>query len=685
MDNNNIFTKEEFFQKMNEFEEKWMKMLDIKDSQIQKEITTIKENSLDLMKKSQIIIDNYSTEKIYESKVNELESFKNKVNDMLITHEVRINNNIKEISNISNKYEKMIADNLYIPGYIGPACQYKNLSEYITYNMSEVSKLRSEKDGLKIEQKDYKSKMDNFMKQMMILNDNNLIRSKEYTNSKQKDYELLIEGKLQPLNDKVFRFYELSSQSQSKVEKEINIFRNEIEKILKIKEELIKIINDKEQEIKNNLETANKKIVMNIQDIGINKNHIKELKDKVNELNEFYTKINSTKINSSIGDINIEINNINNNLKKKDKKNIRKTVAFINSPIFKNKLDKNNLSPRSQRSNNRENEDINNVLNTSEITTEREEEKNDNKDIKNNKNKNNLKNNNKTEEGNKINEAEKINLKKFNPEFKTKLTKFNTDNKNKLAKSNYKTFYNKMIKEKEKDNDDIVFETFYLGKTKIPIITKPFFLDQKILSDEELTRFYIEKKEKRKEKLKIEKIRKSLIDNNLTTKPKNNNKVIGKNLDINYYKLSIPKLIFNQKSEENLITPLESRKMKELKENQNQNNNNNNKNMNSIEKNNYKLHHMKHLNFINLRLDDNASINPNTNNGAYVIAKKQLENSNISRINITPTSYVNIIDTSKETKTSKLVSMTFMREEQRMKNFGNYTLNNEENRIFSFN
>ena len=680
MDNNNIFTKEEFFQKMNEFEEKWMKMLDIKDSQIQKEITTIKENSLDLMKKSQIIIDNYSTEKIYESKVNELESFKNKVNDMLITHEVRINNNIKEISNISNKYEKMIADNLYIPGYIGPACQYKNLSEYITYNMSEVSKLRSEKDGLKIEQKDYKSKMDNFMKQMMILNDNNLIRSKEYTNSKQKDYELLIEGKLQPLNDKVFRFYELSSQSQSKVEKEINIFRNEIEKILKIKEELIKIIKDKEQEIKNNLETANKKIVMNIQDIGINKNHIKELKDKVNELNEFYTKINS-----SIGDINKEINNINNNLKKKDKKNIRKTVAFINSPIFKNKLDKNNLSPRSQRSNNRENEDINNVLNTSEITTEREEEKNDNKDIKNNKNKNNLKNNNKTEEGNKINEAEKINLKKFNPEFKTKLTKFNTDNKNKLAKSNYKTFYNKMIKEKEKDNDDIVFETFYLGKTKIPIITKPFFLDQKILSDEELTRFYIEKKEKRKEKLKIEKIRKSLIDNNLTTKPKNNNKVIGKNLDINYYKLSIPKLIFNQKSEENLITPLESRKMKELKENQNQNNNNNNKNMNSIEKNNYKLHHMKHLNFINLRLDDNASINPNTNNGAYVIAKKQLENSNISRINITPTSYVNIIDTSKETKTSKLVSMTFMREEQRMKNFGNYTLNNEENRIFSFN
>ena len=47
---------------------------------------------------------------------------------------------------------------------------------------------------------------------------------------------------------------------------------------------------------------------------------------------------------------------------------------------------------------------------------------------------------------------------------------------------------------KEKDNNEI-FETFYQGKTKIPNITKPLFLDQRILSNEELRRLYKERKQ----------------------------------------------------------------------------------------------------------------------------------------------------------------------------------------------
>ena len=45
---------------------------------------------------------------------------------------------------------------------------------------------------------------------------------------------------------------------------------------------------------------------------------------------------------------------------------------------------------------------------------------------------------------------------------------------------------------------------------------------------------------------------------------------------------------------------------------------------------------------INLELEENASINPDTNNGAYIIAHKQSENNKISKLSITPTSYVNV-------------------------------------------
>ena len=131
--NNETFTKEEFNKRIKEFEEKLIKMLDIKDSQIQKEISNIKEKSTNILERSKILINNYSNEKVKEMKISDLEAFKNKVNDMLITHEIRINNNIKDISNFSSKFEKIISENIFVPGFVGPSCQYKSLSEYISF------------------------------------------------------------------------------------------------------------------------------------------------------------------------------------------------------------------------------------------------------------------------------------------------------------------------------------------------------------------------------------------------------------------------------------------------------------------------------------------------------------------------------------------------------------------------
>ena len=191
-DNNDIFTKEEFLKLITEFEDKWMKMLDMKQSHLERDISDIKSNSLDILQKSKILLDNYTSEKIKESKITELEAFKNKVNDMLITHEIRINNNIKDISNFSSKYEKVIQENLFVPGFVGPSCQYKSLSEYLTYNMNEVSKIRIDKETLKKEQIEFKAKIDGFIKQMIMLNESTMTRSREYTNGKQKDLELMV-------------------------------------------------------------------------------------------------------------------------------------------------------------------------------------------------------------------------------------------------------------------------------------------------------------------------------------------------------------------------------------------------------------------------------------------------------------------------------------------------------------
>ena len=96
-------------------------------------------------------------QKLKLDKIAELESFKNKVDDKIITHEVRINNNLDEILRIKLRYDKIISENLYVSGFIGGACQFKNLSEYLSYNISEVSKLKTEKESNKKRNKGFKS------------------------------------------------------------------------------------------------------------------------------------------------------------------------------------------------------------------------------------------------------------------------------------------------------------------------------------------------------------------------------------------------------------------------------------------------------------------------------------------------------------------------------------------------
>ena len=113
------------------------------------------------------IILSIVAQKLKLEKISELEAFKNTVDDMIITHEMRIKNNLDEISRMKLKYDKIITENLYVSGFIGNSCQFKNLSEYLSYNISEVSKLKLEKEQLKKDIKDLKSKLDGLMKNMI--------------------------------------------------------------------------------------------------------------------------------------------------------------------------------------------------------------------------------------------------------------------------------------------------------------------------------------------------------------------------------------------------------------------------------------------------------------------------------------------------------------------------------------
>ena len=144
------------------------------------------------------------------SKIDGLEKFGVRADNKLSSHELRITTILKEIEKIKEKYDKIFLDNLLIPGHIGVSCPFPNVAEYLLSNINEVSLIKLETDKLKRDTKNLKNKQDYNIKQIVNLVDGSVRRCNEYTDNKQKDFQLLLDTKMKEFNEKIMEihFYE---------------------------------------------------------------------------------------------------------------------------------------------------------------------------------------------------------------------------------------------------------------------------------------------------------------------------------------------------------------------------------------------------------------------------------------------------------------------------------------------
>lgn len=634
-DINNV--KNELNKNIRDIEEKILKLINSKESKINEKLSNLNSKLKETTEKSNVTIENYSSQQLDHKKILEFEVFKNKADAMLITHEVRINNSIQDLMKFQGKYDKAIMDNLLLPGFIGPSCQFKNIGEYIYNTITEISKIKSDKEQIKKDTKDFKNKIDSIMKQMITLNDGSIERCTEYMDNKQKDIENMINGKWTDFNDKIKEIRVIISQFQNHIEGQINTFSSEITKILNMRSELLDLLEVKNEENKNFVNDVHKKVVLNIQDIGI-------LKRKVNDMNEInrYYKRHSTK---KIGGF----------LKRKD--GVKSFQGIYNSNMInniKNRVENNffktnDINSISAKTQNKVSEYV--ALNFDNI----HEQLLNNNIFSINKNLNKMK---KIEERSKenVNSKRIINDNIIKGDFidneKIIKTEYSSKNKNIIQKIKSN---NKMAIKKTENKTKIKTESFdklLMDSDVMQQIGDPFILDQKILSDNDL------KVQKEKKAIKKEIIKKNLHKNLCNLRL-----ISGSHhLDLYNYSTAMPKLSPVPKKAKNNININLQKKLNKIEDKQYRQ-----ESLKSIISNNDKISQEKVTNINNnfklvtLELEKNASINPETNNGAYTLAQKLTENNKISKLNITPTSYVNVYDPSQ--KSSRLMNMTFAREE----------------------
>ena len=578
-------------------------------------------------------------QKLQIEKISDLLNFKNKVNDMLITHEVRIKNNFDTLTKFQLRYDKIISDNLYVPGYIGTACQYKTLSDYLSYNISEVSKIKLDREQMRKDFKDLKTRQENMMKSIVTLNQSSVQICKTYADGKNKDIKQVLNEAIEGLNQKsfdmrtmVFQFVENAKKLETKLKVEL--------------ENIIQIKNNIANEIKKANEEITKKIKEHNYDINITKKRMENITEQIKEANKNINNIKLRYMNSNDSIL-------NNN---KSKINISSSV----SPFIERRLKqgiKINLSPKTEDNN--LNKNINKTdISLESILTENSDLNNDNNDNNDNTNNNNNNNNNNNDNNNINNNNDNYNNNNNNKIKNKRDMEMNTNNENnennelKEIKNNikenkeYKTIEN--IKIKPKINND-----YSLNNTKMNSINENMKIQSienmknKIKNNENNIVFNKNKGnilpsiiKKKGTNLILEETRKSI--ENIYISPRTRTKTIIQNNSNDILKIKNTNIVFhldNNNNDDSFEDFNSIRKAKRKKYIEKKNNNKiiKNKNINNnIKKsmNKININNNKNINDNKIIINDNNS-NINNNNDNINNAKINDNNTNIDNTNIT--------------------------------------------------
>ena len=301
--------KDEILNKLRELESKFFNEVSRKNSDINYNLNTFNEKVNSIIESNSKMIAAVTSQKLNNEKISQLDTSRRHMDEILTTHDVKISNMTTEIDKMKFKYDKLIGENLIIPGYIGVGCSFRNLREFIINSIVDITKLKEEKEILKRQEKELKSKVELMLKNMTSMVEYNSARIREYTNSKDHEIEDMLNDKLKQHDEKAIESNKKIFDTQNILEEKIKEISNEIGKINSSKEDINSVINMRFEEINKREEEMNEKLYLALFEV---KEVQKLKKELAEEIKNIYSKMDSMDKNKKQENIKNE-----NNLKDK--------------------------------------------------------------------------------------------------------------------------------------------------------------------------------------------------------------------------------------------------------------------------------------------------------------------------------------------------------------------------------
>jgi len=313
----NLF-KNEIYLKIRELEKKFVTEITKKNSEIDSNFNTFNDKMNIIMENNRKLLESLTDEQLNFDKIKDLEKAIKSINENLTTNKVKVVNLTNDVDRMRFRYDKIISENLVIPGYVGPGCSYRNIGEYIINSIIDIKKLKEEKEIIRREDKELKSKVELMLKNMNTMVEHNSIKIREYINTKDRELGVILDEKFKKYdeqtkesNQKVINSQNLLDERIKQVGKDIG---KELEKFNEYQKDLNSFIDNKFEEIEKIHDEMNNKIYLSSLDIKEVQKMKKELNDQIKNLNSKIDSIIKSKSTKQPGGTlnNENINSVKN-------------------------------------------------------------------------------------------------------------------------------------------------------------------------------------------------------------------------------------------------------------------------------------------------------------------------------------------------------------------------------------
>ena len=238
---------------------------------------------------------------------NIFQTFKRKTEENLVKIDIRLTLLEKDFSNSCFKYDKMISNNLSVPGLIGISCPFDSLRPFLEFVNIKINELIKSKEKQTLDHKKYKEKLDSIINNNKTQLETTQKKLEEYMKNEIKQCDTncidrinIIEKRIEALRIENGKFsYELIERSKElkikwekldNVEQNLNIrFDEEMEKYNKEVEKITKKVDKSKNEF-NLIKLRFTELSDFIKDIRFRKNifnnfqerrHFREMSNKI--------------------------------------------------------------------------------------------------------------------------------------------------------------------------------------------------------------------------------------------------------------------------------------------------------------------------------------------------------------------------------------------------------------------